>query len=240
MTDELMSSEEKEQELATEALDKTADDDTPPVEKPAEAPTVPLHQHTALRTRAQTAELAQARAEGKLEAYEQAQAPAVTSPLDAEIARQAAEGIAEEDMTVSPSIIRAQEQHKEQITNQEAATRTAQNLAVEQQTSKAKAVAVHDDWQDVIDRAGSLLTPGELVDLNAAGANFGEAAYAKCTEAIERNKPVQKVAAPEKKPDESEAEKKVRVAAETAKVPTQQEILAEISGSDEAIRVSQL
>lgn len=240
MTDELMSSEEKEQELATEALEATADDGTPPVEKPVEEPMVPLHKVTALRTRAQDAEIARAHAEGELAGMRQAQAPAVTSPLDAEIARQAADGIAEEDMTVSPSIIRAQEQHKEQIANQDAAARAAQDLAVKQQASRVKAKAVHDDWQDVITAGGGLLTPGELLDLNAAGVDFGEAAYEKCTEAIERNKPVQKVAAPETKPDESEAEKKAREAAETAKVPTQEEILAEVGGSDDAVRASQL
>ena len=239
MTDDKMSSEEKEQDLAEEALEATADDGTPPVEKPVEEPLVPLHKVTALRTRAQMAEIAQARAEGELAGIRQAQAPAVKSPLEVEIARQAAEGIAEEDMTISPKVIRAHELHKEQIANQEATARAALDLAVKQQASKAKAVATHDDWYDVIAAGQSLLTPGELVDLNAAGVDFGEKAYKKCTEALEREKPA-KEAAPEKKPDESEAEKKAREAAEADKVPTQEELLAEIGGDSDAVRVSQI
>jgi hypothetical protein len=239
MTDEKTSSEEKEQELAQEALEATADEGTPPVEKPVDEPLVPLHKVTALRTRAQMAEIAQARAEGELAGIRQAQAPPAKSPLDVEIARQAAEGIAEEDMTISPKVIRAHELYKEQVANQEAAARAAQELAVQQQVSKAKAIAVHDDWYDVIAAGQALLTPGELVDLNAAGVDFGESAYKKCIEAIERNKPAQE-AAPEKKPDESEAEKKAREAAEAAKVPSQEEILAEVGGDPDAVRASQL
>lgn len=236
MTDTEMSSEEK-QDLAQEALD--AAEQTSAAEKSAEKPTEPkvgLHTVTALRTRAQRAEISEARALGKLEAMEQAQAqqaPAVKSPLDLEIARQAAEGIAEADMTISPAVVRAQELHNKQIANQEAATKAANELAVAQQTSKAKAIAKHEDWQAIINAGQGFLSAGELLDLNNAGVDFGEKAYAKCIEVIECNKPEPEKpeTAPKKKPDEPEADEKVL---------SQEELLAEVGGDPDAVRASQL
>jgi len=236
MTDEKMSSDSEN--LAQEALEAT--EQTSPAEKPE--PMVPLHKVTELRTRAQQAEITAARALGKLEAIEAAQAksaPSVQSPLEIEIARQAAEGIAQEDMTVSPAVVRAQELHNKQIANQEAEAIKAADLAAKQQTSKAKAMVEHEDWSQVIAAGEPFLTKGEYVDLTAAGVDFGEKAYAKCKDAIERNKP-KTATAPEKKPDESEAEKKAKEEAEKTRVLSQEEILAEVGGDADAVRASQL
>lgn len=238
MTDEKMSSDSEEQDLAGEALAATADDGTPSAEKPDE-PTVPLHEHTALRTRAQRAEIAEANALGRLEAMEQAQtkaAPSVKSPLDVEIARQAAEGIADEDMTISPRVIRAQELHNKQIANQVVKDDAARALAIQQVASKNKAMVEHEDWHQVIAAGEHFLTAAEIAFIGASGNDFGEACYTKCQDAAERNKPVKTATAPEKKPDESEAEKK----AAEEKVPTQEEILAEVGGEPDAVRASQL
>lgn len=235
MTDTKMSSDSEN--LAQEALDST--EQTSPAEKSAEE-TVPLHKHTALRTRAQAAEVAQARAEGELAGIRQAQAPAAKSPLDAEIERQAAEGIAEEDMTFTPALYRKQQSHDQQIAKQAATEEAARKLAIKQVASKNKAMADHEDWPEVIAAGEIHLTPGELVDIQNAGADFGEVVYSKCQTAAARHKPKTDTA-PEKKPDESEAEKKEaeKIAADE-KVPTQEEILAAVGGEPDAVRASQL
>ena len=232
------SSEAKEQDLAQEALDAT-EKETPSAEESAEKeePTVPLHDHTALRQRAQQAEVAQARAEGKLAAIEQLQAqqqaPA-KSPLQLEIERQAAEGISEEDMTVSPKIIKAQELYNQQVASQATETATRNQLAAKQLVSANKAKAGHEDWQSIVLAADGLMTEGELLDLSRAGENFGELAYTTANAAIERNKSgTETDTAPEKKQSESEAEAKAKAEAEAkakaGKVPTQQEILKDLN-----------
>jgi len=236
MTEETeMSSEStKEQGLAQEALDSTAEGTTD-VTSPAESEQqgVPLAKHVALRQRAQAAEVAQARAEGELTAMRQLQtqnAPAAKSPLDLEVERQDALGIAEEDMTISPRIIRANDLYNQQVMNQATANRHAETLARTQLTSANSAKTIHDDWSDVVKAADGLLTKGELVDIAAAGADFGEIAYDKSQKALARNKPAGTNTAPQTKPSKLE----------TVKAPTQQEILNDINADPQTIAAAQL
>ena len=216
MEDNKMSSESQEQEVAQEALEAAATEEVKA--SPAEAePTVPLHVHTALRGRAQTAEIAQARAEGKLEALQQQNvATATVSPLDAEIARQRVDGIEEEDISIPASVIQADKLYERNqiVAAEEAAAK--QQLGNIQIASMNTAKLVHADWQEVINAGQNLLTNGESMDVAAEGSNFGELAYEKCKAAIERANPVTKTeAAPETKLSESEAEKKAKAAEET-------------------------
>lgn len=237
MTEIKQSSEEKEQVLAQEALDAANAEETPAAEEPVvKEPAVPLHEHTALRQRAQQAEVDKARLEGELAGMKTQQAsnaPAVISPYDAEVARQEAEGIGEEDMKFTPKILRAQDAYNKQVANQEATATAKQQMLNQQVASANKAKTEHEDWQATISAGQALLTPGELLDLEQTGVDFGEVAYEKCQTAIARSaKTEPDNTAPNKKDDkksESEAEKKAaaeKVAAEKAKVvPTQQEIL---------------
>jgi len=238
------SSEKTEDELAQEALDATAAEETSEGEEtsPAEGTEqqgVPVAAHAALRKRAQTAEIGQARAEGALAAIEKQQAhdaPPSKSPLDLEIERQAAEGIAEEDMAISPKIIKAQETYNQQIANQQAKAAAKEQLTAKQLTSATKAKAEHEDWQETVLAADGLLTQGELIDIAGAGVDFGEVAYAKSKAALERTKSSD--TAPETKPSKSEAEAKAR--AEAEKVPTQKEILKDLNADPQTEAAAQL
>lgn len=234
MTEEKeQSSEVKEEDLAQEALDATASAEEP---SPAEEPGVPIAKHVALRHRAQTAEIAQARAEGELDALKQqqaSQAPTAKSPLDLEIERQTAMGIPEDDMSVSPRIIRANDLYNQQVANQAAESNRQHELGKIQVVSLRMAKANHEDWMEVVVKGDSLLTKGEVLDIVNTGEGFGELYYAKLQEAIERNAPKSESKtepAPEVKPSKSEAEK----------VPTQQEILKDIKADPLTIAAAQL
>ena len=238
MTEEKeQSSEVKEEDLAQEALDATADETSTADEPVIKEPTVPLHDHTALRTRAQAAEIAQARAEGELNAIRQQQAsqtPAAKSPLDLEIERQAAMGVLEEDMTITPALYRRQQLFDQQIANQAAESNRQHELGKVQVVSLRTAKANHEDWMEVVAKGDALLTKGEVLDIVNTGEGFGEFYYAKLQEAIERNAPKSEPkaeTAPEKKPSKSEAEEKV---------PTQQEILNDIQADPQTIAAAQL
>ena len=179
---------------------------------------------TALRSRAQAAELEAAELKGKLAGIQEAAtkaAPPAVSPLDAEIARQAAEGITEDEMTISPAIYRKHELFKEQVANQKAETQAKTDKAAIMEQSRAKAKTDIPDWVDVVTAGQGNLTPGELLDLENAGVDFGKEAYAKCKSAIERAKAKTETPAPEKKPGEPEKEAE----AKKPEPPTQQEIL---------------
>ena len=218
------SSEVKEKDLAQEALDAT--------DEPVTEPKVPLHEHTALRQRAQQAEVAQARAEGELAAIRQKAVPAVKSPLDLEVERQAADGIAEEDMTVSPALIREQQAYDLKMGEQAAVANRKQELGVVQVASANKAKAAHADWQAVIAAGDGLLSAGEILDIAATGEGFGEMYYEECRAAAEKNVPQSESStntAPETNTSESEAV-----------VPTQQEILKEIQADPQTIAAVQL
>lgn len=233
MTEETkQSSEVKEPDLAQEALDatdataQTKEGEASPAGESEQPQGVPVAKHAALRQRAQQAEVAQARAEGELDAVKRQQAtaaPSAKSPLDLEIERQAALGATEENMAVSPSVIKANDLYNQQVANQARADAVRQELATKQTTSANKAKAAIEDWQEVILAGDALLSPGEAVDIAACGDNFGQVAYDKCKAAIERNAPKSESkteTAPEKKEGKPEAEEKV---------PTQAEILKDLN-----------
>ncbi len=218
---EIENESSENQELAQEALDAT--------ETPADEPTVPLHKHTALRTRAQNAELEAAELKGRIAGMQETQtqaAPAAKDPLDVEIERQRTEGVADEDMNISPVVYRRHEQHVKQVDNAAAQAVAAGQLRIQQNASKTTAMAVHDDFNEVINAGQNHLTKGELLDIEGAGENFGETCYSKCKAAAERSKPEKKPdePAPNKNEGESEAEKAARIAKEK-EVQSQDEIL---------------
>ncbi len=227
------SSEEKEEDLVVDPASVV--EEPSPAEEPEQG--VPVAKHAALRKRAQAAEIALARSEGELEAIKQHQAsqgPAAKSPLDLEIERQTAMGIPEDDMSVSPRIIRANDLYNQQVANQAAEATKKHELGDIQVRSARAAKANHDDWMEVVAVGDGLLTPGELLDIMSAGVDFGEIYYAKLQEAIAKTAPKSETktdTAPEKKPSKSEAEDKV---------PTQQEILKDIQADPQTIAAAQL
>ena len=217
MEDVLMSSEEtvEDQDLAQEALDAT--EEASPAEEPQ---MVPVAKHAALRQRAQQAEIAAARLEGELAAIKSLQtreAPATLSPVQI---RAKEEGVEVNEVQMDYALYQAQQQYDQQLANQRVEVERKQQLGVLQLSSANKARAMHEDWGEVVKTGETLLTKGELVDIAAAGADFGDIAYAKCKAAIDRAKPETKpvtetvVAAPETKKS-----------SESGVVPTRSEIL---------------
>lgn len=221
MKDNEMSSESQEQQESTqEALDAANTSEVEEKASPAEVePTVPLHAHTALRERAQNAEIAAAKAQGALEALQGQQvATATISPIDAEIARQKAEGIEEEDMQISPAVIKADKLYERNQVSMAAEADATRELGKAQVVSMNKSKGLHTDWTEITNAGDKLLSNGDLLDLREAGDNFGELAYSKCKAAIERAKPVTKTdAAPNKEQSELEAAKKAEAEAEAKK-----------------------
>lgn len=188
---------------------------------PAKEPTAPLHVVTALRSRAQAAEVEAANLRGQLSTL-QVQAEPTKSPMEIEIERQAAEGIDEEDMTISPAIYRKDQAFQKRLA-EESAVLTADNTLREAQlASTATAKIVHEDWQDVMTKAVPHMTKGEMLDIENAGADFGEVAYAKAQEVLLRVNP--KAA-----PETSEPEPEEKVVETKGKTPTQDEILADLA-----------
>ena len=186
---------------------------------------------TALRHRAQAAELEAAELKGRLAGIQEANAkaaPPAVSPLDAEIARQVAEGIPEDEMTVSPAIYRKQEIFKEQVANKKATTKATAEKAAIMEQSRAKAKADIADWDDVVTAGQVLLTQGELLDLENAGADFGEQAYTKCKAATDRAKPKTDTPAP----DNESGEPETKAAQKKPEPLTQQEILDAVGDAD--------
>jgi hypothetical protein len=223
------SEEVQDQNLAQEALDAASDSATPPAGESVqqiEEPKVPLHEHTALRQRAQQAEIEKARLEGQLAVLQQQQtrqAPPEQSPLELEIARQATEGISEDEMVIPAKILRAEKQYERQVANQQAQQQSQQALLAQQAASAKSAMTTHTDFVDVVKVGEALLTPGEYLDCKNAGADFGDVIYAKCKAAIERNAPKVKSdstpppATPKTKPSESKVESR--------EIPSRSEIL---------------
>ncbi len=236
MAENEMSSTDENQESEAEAALKAADG-TPSAEE-SEQLTVPLEKHTALRTRAQAAETQAANLQGQLTGLKAAQAhnaPAVKSPIEMEKERQAAEGVDPADMTVPLGVLESQRVFDQRVANLAADTKAKGDLAALQLQSFNKSKTLHDDLAMVTTTGESLLTPGERVDIERAGANFGELFYEKSLAAIERNKPEPEKkpeAAPEKKPSESEAD--------NTKVPTQAEILADLNVDPATIAAAKL
>lgn len=223
MSEQEQSSEVKEQDAEKSAAEEALEATAAPASETE--PTVPLHKHTALRDRAQAAEIAQARAEGQLAAIKEqtaAQTPAAKGPLQLEIERQTADGIDEANMTVSPKIILAQQAHDRIIAEQATTTKANEARVSKQRESTALSRVKHEDFDTVVNTGLALMTRGQRADIEDEIDNFGENAYAKSQEAITRNaKPESKTeTAPEKKQSESEAEEKV---------PTQKEILDDLN-----------
>ncbi len=172
--------------------------------------------------------VAQARAEGKVEALQSQQVEtAVESPLDVAKKAYIEENGDLEGFTMSVDLYEKQELFKEHKATQAVETETTQKLQVVQLASVDAAKIVHDDWQDVINAGVKLLTKGEHLDLEGTGNDFGELTYEKCKTAIERNKSVSKEtnAAPNSELSKSEAAEKAKAKAEAEKVGTQQELL---------------
>ncbi len=188
---------------------------------------VAVKKFTALRHRAQDAEVQLAKAEGIIEGMKQSAAkdtPPPVSPVDAEIARQVKEGIDADDVVISAPLYRRQKQYEAQVANQEAETRAGESLIAAQDKSIAAARMVHDDLDAVIKEGERHLTKGELLDIKGAGDGYAIEAYTKCKAAIERAKPKTDNAAQETSKPKSEAAPKT--------VPTQDEILEAVGEVD--------
>ncbi len=192
---------------------------------------VPVAKHAALRQRAQAAELEAANLKGQLTTLQQTTTPSVKSPLEIEIEKQKGDGIDEEDMAITPALYRKQKAFESQQAKQVATIESTQVMQTAQLASTNQAKQVHNDWQEVIVAALPNMTKGEILDIESQIENFGEAAYNKAKEVLER-------LAPESSKSEAEAETKkaaeaVRKAAELAtankKVPTQDEILKDLN-----------
>ena len=216
--EDTMNSEQEAQKEETEATEEKS---------PAGELQVPLHDVTKLRTRAQTAELEVANLRGQLTQLQTVAAPApVQSPLEIEVARQTAEGIDEEDMTITPKIYRAQQAFDKQQAEQAAATEAAQTRQAAQIASTNAAIAAHPDWREVVKSGFAHMTKGEMLDIESQVDGFGELAYTKAKQVLERVKP-----APEQSKSEA-AEKATadKAAADKAAgvTPTQAEILATV------------
>ena len=228
MTEESKTNESSEnQGLAQEAL-KVADEQTP-----VDEPTVPLHDHTALRQRAQAAEVEAATLKGRLQGIQDAQAhaaPAVKSPIEVEAARQITAGEInnEEEMAITPALYRKQKLYETQQANAATKATAEKQLRIQQGSSKTKAMAAHEDFNEIILAGQDHLTAGELVDLENAGADFGELCYGKCKAAAERAKPEKP--APNKDESESEAAEEKKAAEEAAGIQSQAEILKGLGG----------
>lgn len=224
MTEETKMSSEQEETQETSEKSKA--------EESAKEPTVPLHEHTALRSRAQEAEVEAANLKGQLSAMQSQATVATKSPMEIEIERQSAEGIAEDDMTITPALYRQQQAFEKQQAEQTAVSSALATKSTAQMTSTNLAKVEHDDWQQVVSAAVPHMTKGEVLDIEAEIQNFGEVAYAKAQEVLKRVKPAPETseseAAKAEAADKAAAEKAAEVAADTAKTPTQEEILATV------------
>jgi hypothetical protein len=172
-----------------------------------------------LRTRAQAAEMREAELIGKLSMVNATNAPPQKSPLEV---RAEEEGVSVGEVALDGALYQAQKDYDAKIARNQAA-RESEDAAVQVRVqSKKVSVAKHPDWEQVIAAGEILLTKGEMLDLQNAGADFGEAAYNKCTAAIVKAKPKEDPPAPKKEPSEPE----------TKPVPTQDEIL-EAAGTED-------
>ena len=213
-------------------------EETPAASKPVQEPTVPLHDHTALRSKLQDERVANARLQGQLDAQAAQQAkraPAAISPLDAEEARQREEGIPDDEMTISPAIIRADKLYDQQLANQAAETAAKQNHEASQRASARTFALVHDDYAEVVRQGMSHLSKYQEAEILDAGADFGEKSYNMCKKAIEASKPAPEPSEQtetEKLAAEAKAKEEANKKAEANKQPGSRDaILAGVSDS---------
>ena len=204
---------------------------TPPAGESAFSPEA-IAAIAAQRSQKQQVKVQNARLEGELAAYRQLNtkaAPAQKSPLEV---RAEEEGVSVDDVQFDGALYRKQQAYDKQVVNA-AAKVTEDNEAQAIRTkSKEDSLAKNPDWDEVVAAGENLLTKGEFLDLQNAGVDFGEQAYAKCKAAIARSKPKTDEVAPKKEPSELEEENKV--------VPTRKEILATVGGDPVAVAASQL
>lgn len=209
---------------------KTAQSDAPSADEPVISEEKAVAKFTALRSRAQTAELRAERAEGVIEGMKQAATKAVPpakSPLQL---RAEQEGVSVGEVQMDGALYEAQRTYDQQIVNQKTATDAKTAKAEIMENSRTAAKAKHADWRDIIAAGEGNLTPGELLDLENAGADFGDKAYEVCKVAIERAKPKTETPAPEKKPGEPETKAETK-----QEPPSQQEILDAVGPVDPEI-----
>ncbi len=225
-----MSSEVEEKQVATDQATNTEEEKTSPAE--VESETFGPKAIAAIskqRSEKQGALVAQARAEGKLEALmSQRMETATISPIETAKDAYIKENGDLEGFTLSVELYEQQEAYRAHQATKAAQGDAATALANQQAVSLNASKIVHDDWQDVINVGEKLLSKGEHLDVTSAGADFGEVAYAKCKAAIERNKSAKETsAAPKKELSEQEAKEK-KEADEKAKAkvaPSQNEVL---------------
>jgi hypothetical protein len=188
-----------------------------------------------LRMEKHGTEVAMAELRGQINSLQQVnvtQAPAAKSPFEI---RAEEEGVPVAEIQVDGALYQAQTAWDKQQENARAQAEADKAAKIELFTSMTNAKAAHDDWQAVVDAGDRFLTAGERLDVENAGANFGEVAYKLCQAARERNKPVEKAApklseSEQKAKDEADAAKK---AAEAEKARSQTEILADaVKSSD--------
>jgi len=231
-----METKPESSEVEEQVTEEATNTEEEKVTSPAEEPTVPLHVHTALRSRAQTAEIEAAELRGKVSIMQQQQVkqtPPAVSPIAEYIAQQKAEGVEDDDIVINAPLYQKQRVYDAQVANETAANTAANDRAVAQATSTRAAMQVHTDWQEVIDKGQSLLSKGQHLDVISAGKDFGELAYAKCKAAIERNKPEPEPKAepaPKKEPSEQTGDEKPKDGEKSKEeVKSQEEILANAS-----------
>ena len=228
-----MSSEVEEKQVVTEDATNAEEKNLTPAEVEPEAfSPKAIAAISKQRSAKQDALVAQARAEGKLEALQSQRIETATvSPVDVAKAAYIKENGDLEGFTFSVELYDQQEAYKAHQATKAAQGEAATALASQQATSIHTSRIAHEDWQEVINVGEKLLSKGEHLDVTSAGADFGEIAYAKCKAAIERNKPVTKEtsAAPKLKPSEQEAEEKKKAAEKEKVTPSQKEILAGVS-----------
>jgi hypothetical protein len=233
---EMSSEEVKDQDLELEedeALEVSEEDEeTSPAGESMPKGFVPVKKAISLRSRAQRAELEAAQLKGKIEGIELAktrQEPDPKSPLELEIERQVADGIPEEEVTITAKVYRDQQTYEKQVANKNAQLIAQQERKRKQTASAIAAKAKYDDWHEVIAVGDALLTPGEQLDISNAGADFGETAYQKCKAAIARSKPASKKTNAD---DETVITTPKNKGGKEKQTPSQEEILAGIEDVD--------
>ncbi|KKN73175.1 hypothetical protein LCGC14_0403480 [marine sediment metagenome] len=223
MTEEtnMSSEQEKTQQAKTEQES--------PASESVKEPTVPLHEVTKIRTRAQVAEVEAANLRGQLTALQQTTVQTVKSPL--EIAMAAEDVTSPDDLEKPWAVMEANNRWKQEQAEQAAQADATQAISQAQLASRELALVAHDDWQQVVNKAVAHMTKGEMIDLEAEGENFGEAIYTKSKEVLERVNPDKDTAPETSKSEAAEkaaAEKKAEEEAAEHKTPTQDEILADL------------
>lgn len=237
MSEQEQSSEVKDQEAEKSAAEEALEATAGPASETEK--TVPLHAHTALRERAQKAELDAANLRGQLSVM--TETAKVAEPEKSPIVLAAEEqGKPIDEILVDGKLLREQQAWDKRQDEQVTTVQAKQEVTRKQGVSTKAAMGKHADFLEVAEAGFALMTEGQKVDINNETENFGEVLYATAQKVIADNAdPESKTeTAPEKKQSESEAEEKKKE--ETEKVPTQDEILAESNADPDTLRAAQL